>query len=149
MAVAEHLSFRDAADACFVAQPGLSAQLKDLEEGLGVQLFERSQRKVLLTIQGETLLPRARGLLTASDEFVDLARSLTQPLSGILRLGVIPTVAPCVEDKKGFPCCKSESIQSLLHHAARRLSIRICASCCFAISGTAYYSASSASDRRT
>ena len=92
--MAEHLSFRDAADACFVTQPGLSAQLKDLEEGLGVQLFERSQRKVLLTIQGETLLPRARGLLTASDEFVDLARSLTQPLSGILRLGVIPTVAP-------------------------------------------------------
>ena len=92
--MAEHLSFRDAADACFVTQPGLSAQLKDLKEVLGVQLFERSQRKVLLTIQGETLLPRARGLLTASDEFVDLARSLTQPLSGILRLGVIPTVAP-------------------------------------------------------
>lgn len=94
VAVAEQLSFRDAAEACFVTQPGLSAQLKDLEGVLGVQLFERSQRKVLLTPAGETLLPLARGILTASDEFVDLARSLTQPLSGTLRLGVIPTVAP-------------------------------------------------------
>lgn len=93
-AVAEWLSFREAADACFVTQPGLSAQLKDLERLLGVQLFERSQRTVLLTPAGETLLPLARGILTASDEFVDLARSLTQPLSGTLRFGVIPTVAP-------------------------------------------------------
>lgn len=93
-AVAEWLSFRDAADACFVTQPGLSAQLKDLERLLGVQLFERSQRTVLLTPAGETLLPLARGILTASDEFIDLARSLTQPLTGTLRLGVIPTVAP-------------------------------------------------------
>ena len=71
-AVAEWLSFRDAADACFVTQPGLSAQLKDLERLLGVQLFERSQRTVLLTPAGETLLPLAHGILTASDEFVDL-----------------------------------------------------------------------------
>lgn len=59
-AVAEWLSFRAAADACFVTQPGLSAQLKDLERLLGVQLFERSQRTVLLTPAGETLLPLAR-----------------------------------------------------------------------------------------
>ena len=93
-AVAEWLSFRAAADACFVTQPGLSAQLKDLERLLGVQLFERSQRTVLLTPAGETLLPLARNILTASGEFVDLARSLARPLSGTLRLGVIPTVAP-------------------------------------------------------
>ena len=66
VAVAERLSFRAAADACFVTQPGLSAQLKDLERLLGVQLFERSQRTVLLTPAGETLLPLARGILTAS-----------------------------------------------------------------------------------
>ena len=48
-ALAERLSFREAADDCFVTQPGLSAQLKDLERLLGVQLFERSQRTVLLT----------------------------------------------------------------------------------------------------
>ena len=94
VAVAERLSFRAAADACFVTQPGLSAQLKDLERLLGVQLFERNQRTVLLTPAGETLLPLARSILTASGEFVDLARSLTRPLSGTLRLGVIPTVAP-------------------------------------------------------
>lgn len=115
-AVAEWLSFRDAADACFVTQPGLSAQLKDLERLLGVQLFERSQRTVLLTPAGETLLPLAHGILTASDEFVDLARSLTQPLSGTLRLGVIPTVAPYLLPKT-LPALRQHypQLQVLLH----------------------------------
>ena len=59
-AVAERLSFRDAADACFVTQPGLSVQLKDLERLLGVQLFERSQRTVLLTpSRGDLIAARA------------------------------------------------------------------------------------------
>ncbi len=94
VAVAERLSFRGAAEACFVTQPGLSAQLKDLERMLDVQLFERSRRKVLLTPEGETLLPLARNILTRTGDFVDTARSLTRPLSATLRLGVIPTVAP-------------------------------------------------------
>lgn len=94
VAVAEHLSFRNAADACFVTQPGLSSQIKELETLLGVRLFERSQRSVLVTPSGEHLLPLARSMLAAADEFVDVARSLTQPLSGTLRLGVIPTIAP-------------------------------------------------------
>ena len=64
VAVAEHLSFRAAAEACFVTQPGLSIQLKELEGQLDVQLFERSRRRVLLTPEGETLLPLARSILT-------------------------------------------------------------------------------------
>lgn len=116
VAVAERLSFRDAAAACFVTQPGLSAQLKDLERVLGVQLFERSQRKVLLTPAGETLLPLARGILTATNEFVDVARILTQPLSGTLRLGVIPTVAPYLLPQ-ALPAIRQRypQLQVLLH----------------------------------
>ena len=127
-AVAEWLSFRDAADACFVTQPGLSAQLKDLERFLGVQLFERSQRTVLLTPAGETLLPLAQSILMASDEFVDLARSLTQPLSGTLRLGVIPTVAPYLLPKtlpalrQHYPQLQVRLHEDLTHRLLEMLS---------------------------
>ena len=128
MAVAERLSFRAAADACFVTQPGLSAQLKDLERLLGVQLFERNQRTVLLTPAGETLLPLARGILTASGEFVDLARSLTRPLSGTLRLGVIPTVAPYLLPKtlpalrRRYPQLQVRLHEDLTHRLLELLS---------------------------
>ena len=128
VAVAERLSFRAAADACFVTQPGLSAQLKDLERLLGVQLFERNQRTVLLTPAGETLLPLARGILTASGEFVDLARSLTQPLSGTLRLGVIPTVAPYLLPKmlpalrRRYPQLQVRLHEDLTHRLLELLS---------------------------
>ena len=128
VAVAERLSFRAAADACFVTQPGLSAQLKDLERLLGVQLFERSQRTVLLTPAGETLLPLARGILTASGEFVDLARSLTRPLSGTLRLGVIPTVAPYLLPKtlptlrRRYPQLQVRLHEDLTHRLLELLS---------------------------
>ena len=127
-AVAERLSFRAAADACFVTQPGLSAQLKDLERLLGVQLFERNQRTVLLTPAGETLLPLARGILTASGEFVDLARSLTRPLSGTLRLGVIPTVAPYLLPKtlpalrRRYPQLQVRLHEDLTHRLLELLS---------------------------
>ncbi len=128
VAVAERLSFRAAADACFVTQPGLSAQLKDLERLLGVQLFERNQRTVLLTPAGETLLPLARGILTASGEFVDLARSLTRPLSGTLRLGVIPTVAPYLLPKtlpalrRRYPQLQVRLHEDLTHRLLELLS---------------------------
>ena len=94
VAVAERLSFGRAAEACHVTQPGLSAQVKNLERLLNVQLFERSRRKVLMTSAGETLLPLARKVLTAAADLEDVAESLHRPLSGELRLGVIPTVAP-------------------------------------------------------
>ena len=115
-AVAERLSFRVAADDCCVTQPGLSAQLKDLERFLGVQLLERSQRRVLLTPAGQTLLPLARSILTASDQFVELASSMTKPLSGTLRLGVISTVAPYLLPKV-LPAIRREypQLQILLH----------------------------------
>ncbi len=96
LAVAEQLSFRKAAAACFITQPALSAQILQLETLLGVRLFERDRRRVLLTGAGEELLPRARAALAEVDAFVDAARVLRDPLAGTLRLGVIPTVAPYV-----------------------------------------------------
>lgn len=93
-AVAELRSFRRAAEACGVSQPALSVQVAQVEELLGVVLFERSQRKVLLTPAGEVLLVRIRALLVDAGSLVDAARRASDPLAGTLRIGVIPTVAP-------------------------------------------------------
>ena len=92
--VADSRSFNGAARACHVSQPGLSAQIQQVEELLGVRLFERDRRKVLVTPAGEEIVRRAREVLTAVDQLVEAARVYSRPLSGRLRLGVIPTVAP-------------------------------------------------------
>ena len=94
VSVAERLSFRKAAEACFVSQPALSAQIAQLEALLGVRLFERSGRGVRLTGAGEALAPEAAEALAVCDRFGQLAQSLGAPLTGPLRLGVIPTVGP-------------------------------------------------------
>src|SRR5512138_3023170 len=94
LAVADTLSFRRAAERCHVAQPSLSAQVAGLEAALGVRLFERNRRRVLVTAGGEALLARARELLAAADGLLELARGAGDPLQGTLRIGVIPTVSP-------------------------------------------------------
>jgi LysR family hydrogen peroxide-inducible transcriptional activator len=93
-AVAEHLSFRRAAEVCHVAQPSLSAQVAELEEALGVQLFERDRRRVLVTARGQALLDRARAVLLQADDLGDAAKRVADPFTGTLRIGVIPTIAP-------------------------------------------------------
>lgn len=94
VAVADLLSFRKAAEQCRVSQPALSAQLAQLEDMLGVQLFERDRRRVLPTPAGALLIERARRLLVDADGLLDTARRAADPLAGTLRLGVIPTISP-------------------------------------------------------
>lgn len=94
LAVAELRSFRRAAEACHVAQPSLSAQVAQLEEALGVVLFERLPRGVLVTERGRPILERARRVLVEADDALELAARQRDPLAGTLRIGVIPTVAP-------------------------------------------------------
>jgi LysR family hydrogen peroxide-inducible transcriptional activator len=94
VAVADHGSFHAAARACHVTQPGLSAQVRQLELQLGVTLFERSRPRVLPTRAGEEVVRRARALLAGVIDLEQSARAVAQPLTGTLRFGVIPTVAP-------------------------------------------------------
>jgi len=94
VALADRLSFHGAAQACHVSQPGLSAQIRELEATLGIPLFERDRRHVLLTPGGRALVVRARAVLAEATGLVEAARGFQGPLSGVLRLGVIPTVAP-------------------------------------------------------
>ncbi len=94
VAVAETLHFGRAARQCAVTQPALSAQIQQLEDLLGVQIFERSRRKVIVTPEGAQVLEKAREALASIDDLVARAEGAAEPLSGPLRLGVIPTVAP-------------------------------------------------------
>ncbi|WP_208034018.1 LysR substrate-binding domain-containing protein [Streptomyces cyanogenus] len=93
-AVAEHLHFRDAAAAIGMSQPALSGAVSALEETLGVTLLERTTRKVLLSPAGERLAVRARAVLEAVGALLEEAEAVRAPFTGVLRLGVIPTVAP-------------------------------------------------------
>ncbi len=93
-AVARYGHFGQAAEACAISQPALSMQIKELEETLGAAVFERSARQVRLTRLGEEFALRVRKILRAVDELGDLARASHDHLSGPLRLGVIPTIAP-------------------------------------------------------
>ncbi|MEE1771432.1 hydrogen peroxide-inducible genes activator [Streptomyces sp. JV185] len=94
VAVAEYLHFRDAAAAIGMSQPALSGAVSALEDALGVQLIERTTRKVLLSPAGERLAVRARAVLEAVGELMEEAEAVRAPFTGVLRLGVIPTVAP-------------------------------------------------------
>jgi LysR family hydrogen peroxide-inducible transcriptional activator len=93
-ALATHGHFGRAAEACSISQPALSVQMKELEALLGAPLIERSARQIRLSSLGEALAERAADILRAVDEIEDLARAHCAPLSGRLRVGVIPTVAP-------------------------------------------------------
>jgi LysR family hydrogen peroxide-inducible transcriptional activator len=94
VAVAEHHSFRKAATALGISQPALSAHVQSAEDTLGIQVFERDRRSVLVTPAGEDVVGRARIALEAVDAVSDAARRRSEPLVGALRLGVIPTIAP-------------------------------------------------------
>jgi LysR family hydrogen peroxide-inducible transcriptional activator len=94
VAVADELHFGRAARRCAVTQPALSSQVRQVEDLLGVRVFERSRRRVLLTVGGARVVEQARACLAQVDALVATARSLGRPLGGELRLGVIPTVAP-------------------------------------------------------
>jgi len=93
-ALAKHGHFGRAADACAISQPALSVQIKDLEESLGVGVFERGPRHVRLTAFGEDLALRVREILRGVDELGEMARAAQDGLMGRLRIGVIPTIAP-------------------------------------------------------
>lgn len=94
VAIADTLSFRRAAERCHVSQPSLSAQLAELEQALGAQLFERDRKRVLVTSVGHDLVERARVVLREIDDLVELSRRSGNPLAGALRIGVIPTISP-------------------------------------------------------
>ena len=94
VAVGEWLNFTKAAEHCFVGQSTLSAGLKELEDNLGVQLIERDRQNVSVTPVGQEIIARAKQLLASAEDMVEYAQSASKSMTGTVRLGVIPTIAP-------------------------------------------------------
>jgi LysR family hydrogen peroxide-inducible transcriptional activator len=90
----DHGHFGRAADACFVTQSTLSAGLRELESLIGMTLVERTRRVVRFTPTGDRIAEKARRVLREAEELADLARAAGKPLSGEMRMSVIPTIAP-------------------------------------------------------
>lgn len=90
------LSFTEAAALCFVGQSTLSAGLKELEATLGVQLVERDKQTVSITPIGQEVIDRAERLLAQADDLVDFVDSYAGSMVGVIKLGVIPTIAPFI-----------------------------------------------------
>ncbi len=94
VALHEHGHFGRAAEASFVSQSTLSAGIRELESLLGVTLVERSRRVVRFTPLGNQVVAKAHRLLREAEELSDLVQAAGKPLSGTLRMSVIPTIAP-------------------------------------------------------
>jgi LysR family hydrogen peroxide-inducible transcriptional activator len=94
VALDEYRHFGRAAAASFVSQPTLSTQVRKLESELGIQLIERSARRVILTPAGEEVVRRAQRILAEAEEIRDVARRLQNPYAGTVRMGIFPTLGP-------------------------------------------------------
>ncbi|OWK32809.1 hydrogen peroxide-inducible genes activator [Sphingomonas mucosissima] len=94
IALRDHGHFGRAADSCFVTQSTLSAGIRELETLIGVTLVERTRRVVRFTPLGEQIVVKARRVLREAEELGDMARAAGRPLSGEMRMSVIPTIAP-------------------------------------------------------
>ncbi|MDR0907668.1 MAG: hydrogen peroxide-inducible genes activator [Rikenellaceae bacterium] len=94
LAVANCGSFSLAAEQCFVTQPSLSMQIKNLEEELGVVLLDRTKKPVIVTEIGETVIRNAREAVRAYNYVKESVAEMRGEIAGTLRLGVIPTIAP-------------------------------------------------------
>jgi LysR family hydrogen peroxide-inducible transcriptional activator len=94
VALRDHGHFGRSAEACFVTQSTLSAGIRELETLIGVTLVERTRRVVRFTPLGDRIADKARRVLREAEELGDLARAAGRPLSGEMRMSVIPTIAP-------------------------------------------------------
>lgn len=94
LAVERHHHFRKAAEECAISQSALSSALAEMESQLGFMIFERDNKKVLVTPRGRQLLDKAREVNLQLEEIMQLRRDTAAPLSGPLSMGLIPTIAP-------------------------------------------------------
>lgn len=123
VAVAEYRHFGTAASHMGVSQPTLSQSLAALEAGLGVQLIERSTRRVLVTPAGQALMQKALLTLEAADRFVAAATGAGSGMVGALRIGMIPTIAPYVLPK-ALPAIR-ERFPDLVPHLVEDQTARL------------------------
>ncbi|MCS4489180.1 hydrogen peroxide-inducible genes activator [Corynebacterium sp. ES2794-CONJ1] len=125
--IAENKHFGTAASKLNISQPSLSQALVALEQGLGVQLIERSTRRVIITPAGEKLFPLAKATLDAADTFIAHAHGASGTLTGPLSLGIIPTIAPYIlpqiftKVREEYPNLELQIVEDQTHHLINQL----------------------------
>ena len=127
IAVDKHRHFGQAAEACFVTQPTLSAQLSKLEKELGVILFDRSKMPVIPTESGVQVITQAKKVLTESKGIFEVVSQLKGDISGVLKLGILPTLAPYLlhlfirKFLENYPLVKLEVLEMVTEEIVRKL----------------------------
>jgi LysR family transcriptional regulator, hydrogen peroxide-inducible genes activator len=125
--LAETRHFGHAAQACAVSQPALSMQIKELEDELSVSLVERRKAGIELTAQGEEIARRARSILASVRDLLDYAKHQEGVLSGVLKLGAIPSIAPYLlpaalpELQRRFPALSLQLHETVTSNLVREL----------------------------
>lgn len=94
LAVEKSLHFKNAADACHVSQSALSTAIMELEKQLGTTIFERNNKQVLITSNGQLVLDKAKRVKLELDELVQISQANKQPFISPMTIGVIPTIGP-------------------------------------------------------
>jgi LysR family hydrogen peroxide-inducible transcriptional activator len=121
LAVADTLHFKKASEQCFISQSALSTAIVEMEKRLGFQLFERDNKKVLITPVGKEFLERAKQINVQINDLYKLGESLKEPLSYPLSLGVIPTIGPYLmpkvlpEIRKQYPNLQLRIVEEQSH----------------------------------
>ena len=121
LAVEKTLHFKKAAEACNVSQSALSTAIHELEKQLGVTIFERNNKKVLVTTKGSVILNKAKRVKLEVDELLQLASIDQQPFSNTMTIGVIPTIGPYLlpkvlpEMRKIYPEFKLKILEEQSH----------------------------------
>lgn len=125
--LAETRHFGHAAQACAVSQPALSMQIKELEDELSVSLVERRKTGIELTAQGEEIARRARSILASVRDLMDYAKHQEGVLSGVLKLGAIPSISPYLlpaalpELQRRFPALSLQLHETVTSNLVRKL----------------------------
>lgn len=127
VAIAEHGSFIRAAEICGVAQPSLSSQVRKLEGWLGITIFERTTRRVVVTAEGQKFVEQAKKVLAEARTLLALAGGADGPFGGSLRLAAIATLGPYLfprlvgSFKRDFPRLKLSLREGLTDQLIERL----------------------------
>ncbi len=127
IAVDKHRHFGHAAESCFVTQPTLSAQLSKLERDLGVILFDRSKMPVIPTEMGVQIIEQAKKVVSESKGIFELVAHLKGDVSGVIKLGIIPTLAPYLlhlfirKFLEGYPHVKLEVQEMVTEEVVKKL----------------------------
>ena len=121
LAIEKTLHFKKAAEACNVSQSALSTAITEFEKQLGITVFERNNKQVLVTNKGQLILNKAKKVKLELDELLQIAQSDKQPFASPMTLGVIPTIGPYLlpkvlpEVRKQYPSFKLKIIEDQSH----------------------------------